>query len=158
MEFRVLLHETIRAELVEFAASKNEAVVRSLNTQLNKIRASPLTAGSPMRRIIHPSLSGKIYKLWVGGPQGFRLTYFVDQDKKVACPFFISSVPRKDLDWDSVDWQSRADPIHNDLICGNTNAFEVFGPRGGKGTARPSARAGGQPVNESTAERARPSE
>ena len=127
MSFRLALHESILDQLAEFAASHPDSS-SSLQTQLMKVAADPFNAGSPMRRLANPSLAGRVYKIWVKGRRGHRLAYFVDMEENVVCPFFVSMDPRADFDWDSVDWQSSIDPIRNDLLAGNEEAFSIFDP------------------------------
>ena len=127
MSFQLALHESVLNQLAQFAVSHPEAS-SSLQTQLMKVAADPLNSGSPMRRIANPALVGKVYKIWVRGRRGFRLAYFVDQDRAIACPFFVSMDPRADFDWDSVDWQSLIEPIRLDLLAGNDEAFTRYSP------------------------------
>jgi len=85
-----------------------------------------------MRHIQIPALQGRVLKVHVGGPSGFRLAYFVhvippsppsDDETVLACPFFLSNEPRSRFDWDDFDWQGACQTVYDALMAGDDTAF-----------------------------------
>ncbi|MBI2875107.1 MAG: hypothetical protein HYY09_08455 [Firmicutes bacterium] len=112
-------------------------VKKSLDKQLEKAGASPHSSGELMHSVAHPSLRGKLYKVWVHGPglpkhKGHRLLYLLykrDQgDDGSVLPFFISPRPRTTFNYDQFPWQQYAEEIYQALIEGRQEEFVIFEP------------------------------
>ena len=110
-----LVHETFWQQYLNFQVEHPEAA-DSLQTQLRKSKDNP-ASGSPLRRISVKALQGKLFKLWVAGPSGFRYVYYYHSGKLVVLPIFLSNEPRADFDWDSAPFQEIGEQIISNLLC-----------------------------------------
>ena len=87
-----------------------------------------------MRHIQVQELQGRVRKVHVGGPRGFRIAYFVHEltatnaaePTTVSFPFFLSNEPRSRFDWDDFDWQGLCQEVFGDLSAGNDEKFRKF--------------------------------
>ena len=110
---RFLVHEAFREQYVDFILHHSEAS-DSLITQLRKSRDNP-ASGSPLRRIANPALQGKLFKIWIKGPGGFRYVYLYEASASAVLPVFLSPVSRAKFDWDTAPWSEIAERIVADL-------------------------------------------
>ena len=74
--FTVILHKRLQQEFADFRKRKPEHV-RALDKTLEKLRADPYRVGGLLKGMTQPELQGRVYKLYVGGNDKYRLLYFV---------------------------------------------------------------------------------
>jgi hypothetical protein len=121
-DFRFLAHDAFDDQCVEFLLTHPE-LSEQLATQLKKSVASP-DSGRCLHEIPLAALQGKLFRLWVGGPQDYRYIYLFDSKPGVVVPVYISQVPRKKFDWDVGRFLQDASQIADDLEKGNTARFK----------------------------------
>src|SRR5690606_6582286 len=93
------LHESLREAI---AAGLSSSHADGLLHQLTSIGTNPHTTGSPMRDVPVAALQGRVRKVHIKGPAGFRIAYFTHTQPNqgsgdsvtIACPFFLSNEPR----------------------------------------------------------------
>ncbi|TMB64788.1 MAG: hypothetical protein E6J43_12980 [Chloroflexi bacterium] len=120
--FRFLAHEAFDKQYLDFIVA-HEDLSDSLKTQLQKSCTNP-DAGRCLHEIPHPSLQGKLFRLHVGGPKGYRYIYLFDAKHEVVIPIYISQQPRKAFDWDIHRFLKDALQIAEDLEAGNMKRFK----------------------------------
>jgi len=125
--YRFLAHTTF-LELAHQLLQKCPSVKKKLNKQIEKACADPFHAGKCMREISHPDLQGSVYRLWVGGPKGFRMIYFVYRKKSIVFGVYVSPAVRKKFDYNKFPWLQNAIEIYNDFIKGNLSKFRLVDP------------------------------
>lgn len=126
------LHESLLSEVAAGLASDH---ADALMTQLTAVVTNPHTAGSRMRHIQVQALQGKVRKVHISGPGGFRMAYFVETLPPgapggvpviVVCPFFFSMDQRSRFDWDDFDWQGTCAGIYESLQTGRDQDFTCW--------------------------------
>lgn len=120
---RLLLHDIFLEQYLG-AIESIPQIQESLLKQLEKIKADPVRAGKTMRDIPPATLQGKIFRVWVRGPVGFRLVYFYDSGCDVALPIFVSTETKQHFDYEDVPWREMAEEIYQDLMDGNEEKFQ----------------------------------
>ncbi|TET38935.1 MAG: hypothetical protein E3J65_04595 [Dehalococcoidia bacterium] len=121
--FRFLVHTVFQEQLDRFVTASPDAWP-SILTQIKKARDDPFNAGKPMHDIPIKKLQGRIYRLHVRGPKGFRFIYLVDPDRRIVLGIFVSSEVKTKLDYDSIPWLEYAAQIYEDLVNGNIDKFK----------------------------------
>lgn len=119
---KLLVHDIFLEQYLDAIASIR-GIATPLLKQLEKIKADPVRAGKTMRDIPLTILQGKIFRLWVSGPTGFRLIYVYDPGCDVALPIFVSTEAKEDFDYEDVPWREMAEEIYQDLVEGNDEKF-----------------------------------
>ncbi len=71
-------------------------------------------------------LRGRIYRLWVAGPRGFRFIYLVDRATETILPVFLSLKARPYIDYGKLPWQEYAREIYDDYVQNNIDAFKIW--------------------------------
>lgn len=118
---RFLVHELFERQYLDFLTEHPEAS-DALLTQFRKSRSDPASEGR-LGLILNPRLEGKLYKLWVVGPRGYRYVYFHDPEHSVTLPIFLSQKPRADFNWDSAPFADVAEQIVADFDDGQWERF-----------------------------------
>jgi hypothetical protein len=76
----------------------NSPLKRQIDTQLQVIASDPANAGAPLK-FLPEDLSGKIRKLWVGGPKGHRMIIKTDHQERVVKIVFVTPKKRGHIDY-----------------------------------------------------------
>jgi len=118
---RLLVHNEFLTQYLRFQVEHEDAS-ESLATQVQRSRDDPASRGR-LGLILNPRLEGRLYKLWVAGPQGYRYVYFHDPVAMVTLPIFLSLEPRKDFNWDSAPFAEVAERIVSDFDQGCWDNF-----------------------------------
>lgn len=123
--FRFFVHTVFQEQLDRFVTASLDAWP-SLLTQIKKARDDPFYAGKPMHDIPIRKLQGRIYRLHVRGPEGFRFIYLVDPDRRIVLGIFVSLEVKTKFDYDSIPWHEYAAQIYDDLVNGNIDEFKEY--------------------------------
>jgi mRNA-degrading endonuclease RelE of RelBE toxin-antitoxin system len=121
--FRFLVHTCFQEQLDRFAEDNIDAW-SSLLTQIKKARSDPFRAGKAMHDILIKKLQGRIYRLHVKGPRGFRFIYLVAPQQHIVMGVFVSSEVKAKFDYSKVPWEEYATKIYEDLINNNMDNFK----------------------------------
>lgn len=124
-KFRFLVHRCFQEQLDKFVEINLDAW-SSLKTQMKKAKSDPFRAGKAMRDIPISRLQGRIYRLHVRGPGGFRFIYLVDNSRKLVMGIFVSLEVKANFDYEKVPWEEYASEIYEDIVNGNIEKFTEF--------------------------------
>ena len=123
--YRFLVHRMFK-EQVEIFLTQNISYWNSLVAQCRKACSDPFNAGTPFGHVSHEALRGRIYRLWVAGPNRYRFFYLVDRSTETVLPIFLSLEFRGRIDYSKIPWEKYANEIHSDYVHNNASAFEVW--------------------------------
>ena len=119
---RLLFHECFDNQYLQLV-STNIKASEAVRSQLIKSRDNP-TAGKTLRAIVNPALQGKLYRLHVGGPGGFRYVYYYHAKQAVVIPVYLSLVLRSNFSWSDFPFLQDAEVIVNDFRAGRMERFK----------------------------------
>lgn len=128
-QYSFLIHSSFDKNLVKFRETVSRKDLKSLETQIRKCIADPLRAGKRLHVGKFQILSGRVFRLPIGGPRGYRLIYYVDPNVKVVLGIYISTVKRARLDYHKVGWEKIAEMICEDYVNRNSERFRVYEPK-----------------------------
>jgi len=123
--YRLLVHYTFQQQADAFL-ERNPSYWNSFVNQCRKACADPFRAGKPLQRVAIETLRGRIYRLWVGGPNKYRFIYIVDPTRQIILPVLLTSEVRGHIDYDKLPWGEWANKIYEDLVQNKTNAFRFW--------------------------------
>lgn len=123
--YRFLVHRIFKQQAEAFL-DLHPSHWSSFTDQCRKACADPFKAGIPLQRVAFEELKGKIYRLWVAGPKGFRFIYLVDRATETILPVFLSLKNRPYIDYGKLPWQEYAREIYDDYAQNNIGAFRIW--------------------------------
>lgn len=119
---RILFHECFDNQYIQLV-STNEKVSDAVRTQLIKSRDNP-AAGRTLHDIVNPTLRGKLHRLHVGGPGGFRYVYFHHAKQAIVLPIYLSLEIRSRFSWADFPFLADAEIIVGDFLAGRLDRFK----------------------------------
>ena len=123
-ECQLLVHDEFLEQYLRFQIEHEDAS-DSLRTQLQKSWKDPAIDGR-LSFILNPRLVGKLYKLWIAGPTGYRYVYFHDPTPPITLPIFLSFEPRSNFNWDTAPIGDLAERIVSDFDSGQFDKFHTI--------------------------------
>ncbi len=126
--YKFLAHDSFIENYESFKTIAGSKHNKSFLKQIEKCLADPLNAGGRIKIDNNEFFPGMIFKIYIGGNEGYRLIYAVDVQNKTIVGIFISTVLRGKLKYGKVGWEIISEKIGKDYSENNTDKFQVFEP------------------------------
>ena len=121
--YKFLAHEIFQENIKNFVASHKEHQ-KSLYANLERARSNP-TSGKAMHSL-PKKFRQKVFRLWIGGAEDFRLIYYVNKEKLAVIGIYLTLEPRQQFSYEKGDWLEVLERIVEDMERNKVDSFAVM--------------------------------